>query len=195
MKDMIKAILRIIFKAPESFEEDARALPLVACHEAGHALVAELLEPGSVNLVTALNHDSFAAGVASIHRDELYFYSKQMMETRVMYLLAGKAATEICYGVVDTGANSDLTRAFDIVHRFVDDYCSYGFNKFVFSSSPSDEVLDRRDSRVANEMEYYYEKTKQIVFENKNKLEKLISQLVENKTLLGDQVREVLKCA
>ena len=195
MKDMIKAILRIIFKAPESFEEDARALPLVACHEAGHALVAELLEPGSVNLVTALNHDSFAAGVASIHRDELYFYSKQMMETRVMYLLAGKAATEICYGVVDTGANSDLTRAFDIVHRFVDDYCSYGFNKFVFSSSPSDEVLDRRDSRVATEMENYYNKVRQLLVENRAKLDAITKRLVEEKTLLGDQVQEILKCS
>jgi Zn-dependent membrane protease YugP len=38
MKDMIKAILRIIFKAPESFDEDISALPLVACHEAGHAV-------------------------------------------------------------------------------------------------------------------------------------------------------------
>ena len=195
MRDMIKAILRIIFKAPESFEEDARALPLVACHEAGHALVAELLEPGSVNLVTALNHDSFAAGMASIHRDEFYFYSKEMMETRVMYLLAGKAATEICYGVVDTGANSDLSRAFDIVHRFVDDYCSYGFNKFVFSSSPSDEVLDRRDSRVATEMENYYNKVRRLLVENRAKLDEITKRLIEEKTLLGNQVQEILKCS
>ena len=101
MKDMIKSILRIIFKAPESFGDDISALPLVACHEAGHALVAELLEPGSVNLVTVLNHDSFAGGVASIHKNECYLYSKEMMENRVMYILAGKAATEICYGAVD----------------------------------------------------------------------------------------------
>ena len=191
----MKELLRIIFNAPESFEEDARALPLVACHEAGHALVAELLEPGSVNLVTALNHDSYAAGVASIHRDELYFFSKEMMETRVMYLLAGKAATEICYGVVDTGANSDLTRAFDIVHRFVDDYCSYGFNKFVFSTSPSDEVLDRRDSRVAIEMENFYNKVRQLLVENRSKLDALTKHLIDEKTLLGNQVQEILKCA
>ena len=38
MKDMIKAILRIVFKAPESFDDNAAALPIVACHEAGHAL-------------------------------------------------------------------------------------------------------------------------------------------------------------
>ena len=195
MKDMIKSILRIIFKAPESFGDDISALPLVACHEAGHALVAELLEPGSVNLVTVLNHDSFAGGVASIHKNECYLYSKEMMENRVMYILAGKAATEICYGAVDTGANSDLRRAFDIVHRFVDHYCSYGFGQFVMDRQCSNEVLDRRDSRIAAEMERYYAQTKRILLEHKNKLDRLITRLVADKTLLGDQVQEIMNCA
>ena len=195
MKDMIKAILRIIFKAPESFDEDLNSLPLVACHEAGHALVAELLEPGSVNLVTALNHDSLAGGVASIHKNECYFYSKEMMENRVMYVLAGKAATEICYGVVDTGANSDLKRAFDIVHRFVVHFCSYGFGQFITDRQCSNEILAQRDSRIAADMERYYAQTKKLLLENKNKLDKLIARLVEEKTLLGEQVQEIIKCA
>lgn len=195
MKDMIKAILRIIFEAPESFSQDLSTLPLTACHEAGHALVAELLQPDSVNLVTVLNHDSYAAGIISLHRDEGYFHHKKMMENRVMCLLAGKAAIEICYGTVDPGANEDLKRAFDIVHRFVDDYCSYGFGQFVFDANSSNEVLDRRDSRVAAEMEHYYAQTKRLIIDNRAKLDKLTSRLIEEKTLMGDQVQEIIKCA
>jgi ATP-dependent Zn protease len=120
----------------------------------------------------------------------MYFYSKAMMENRVMYILAGKAATEIYYGTVDTGAISDLKRAFDIVHRFVDDYCSYGFGQFIFDSCVSNEALDRRDSRVASEMDRFYTKTKQLLIENKPKLDNLIARLVAEKTLLGDQVQE-----
>ena len=195
MKDMIKAILRLIFEAPESFRKDLRALPYVACHEAGHALVAELLEPDSVDLVTVLNHNSHAAGITSITRDDCYFYSKSLMENRVMYLLAGKAATEVIYGEVDTGSNSDLHRAFDIVHRFVDHYCSYGFSQFVIESNSSNEVLDRRDSRIAAEMDHYYSKTKQLLIENKEKLELLTERLIKEKTLLGDLVQQVLNCA
>ena len=195
MKDMIKAILRLVFKAPESFDEDLSTLPLIACHEAGHALVAELLEPDSVNLVTVLNNKSSTAGVVSIHRDENYIYSKKLMENRVMHLLAGKAAIEVIYGVVDTGANSDLQRAFNIVHSFVDDYCSYGFSQFVFNVNSSNELLGRRDSRVADEMDRYYPQTKQLLIENKNKLEALASKLVEEKTLLGDQVQQIINCA
>lgn len=195
MSDMIKAILRIVFEAPESFDKDPSTLPLTACHEAGHALVAELLQPDSVNLVTVLNHDSYAAGIISLHRDDGYFHHKKMMENRVMCLLAGKAAVEICYGAIDTGANSDLHRAFDIVHRFVDHYCSFGFSQFVFDQTSSNEVLDRRDSRVAAEMEHYYAQTKQLIVENKDKLDKLIARLVEEKTLLGDQVQSIIRCA
>jgi len=195
MADMIKAILRIIFKAPEKSHASDRGLRLIACHEAGHALVAELMEPGSVDLVTVLAHDSNSAGITALYRDENYFYSKHLMEIRVMCLLAGKAATELCYGAVDTGTNSDLHRAFDIVHRFVDNYCSYGFDKFVFDQAASNELLDRRDARVAADLEGYYARAKELLVANRDKLETLIDRLVSEKTLLGDQVQEILKCA
>ena len=195
MKDMIKAILRVVFEAPEKSDADERSLPMIACHEAGHALVAELLEPDSVDLVTVLSHRSRISGVTALYRDETYFNSKQLMENRVMCLLAGKAATEICYGFVDTGTNSDLHRAFDVVHRFVDDYCSHGFDKFVFDRQSSNELLERRDTRVATELEGYYARVRQMLVENRGKLEKLTARLLEEKTLMGDQVQEILKCA
>ena len=195
MKDMMKAILRIVFEAPETSPHSEKAQQLVACHEAGHTLVAELLEPGSVDLVTVLTHDSRAAGITSLYMDEDYFLSKELMEVRVMCLLAGKAATEICYGAVDTGTISDLRRAFDIVHRFVDDYCSYGFDKFVYAQGVSQDLLDRRDTQVATEMDRYYAQTRKLLVDNRAKLEALTQRLVEEKTLLGDRIQEILRCA
>ena len=195
MKHMLKAILRIVFGAPEKSNADERSLPLVACHEAGHALVGELLEPGSVDLVTVLNHDSQAAGITALHRDDGYFHSKAHMETRVMCLLAGKAATEVCYGTVDPGVISDMRRAFDIVHRFVDDYCSFGFDRFVFSRDASPDLLSRRDGQVASEMDRYYAQARMLIIQNKAKLEQLTAKLLEEKTLLGDRVQEILQAA
>lgn len=195
MKDMIKAILRVIFGSPESLREDLQTLPLIACHEAGHALAAELLEPNSVDLITVLNHDSYAAGVTAISRDECYFHSHEMMERRVMYLLAGKAATELCYGVVDPGVGSDMRRAFSIVRRFVDDYCAFGFDQYIYSNDSSDGVRERRDTRVAAELERYYAQVKKLLIAHKDKLVALTDRLVKEKTLLGDQVQEILNCA
>ena len=195
MKDLIKSILRIIFGAPESFKEDLRTLPFIACHEAGHALAAELLEPNSVDLITVLNHDSKAAGVTVIPMDACYFHSHEMMEHRVMYLLAGKAATEICYGVVDPGVASDMRRAFSIVDRFVDNYCAHGFGQYVYTNDASEELRNRRDTRIALELEHYYTKIRKLLLENKGKLEALASRLMEEKTLLGDQIQQILRCA
>lgn len=195
MKDMMKAILRIIFKAPEKTDANDSSLPLIACHEAGHAIVSELLEADSVDLVTVLNHDSQAAGITSLYRNEGYFHAKKFMENRVMCLLAGKAATEICYGTVDPGVISDLRRAFDIVHRFVDDYCSYGFDKFVYTETVSPDLLHRRDAQVASEMDRYYAQTRQLLIEHRDKLEILTQRLVEEKTLLGSQIQDILRAA
>ena len=88
-----------------------------------------------------------------------------------------------------------MHRAFDIVHRFVDHYCSFGFSQFVFDQTSSNEVLDRRDSRVAAEMEHYYAQAKELIVANRSKLDKLVTRLVEEKTLLGDQVQAIVRCA
>jgi cell division protease FtsH len=112
-----------------------------------------------------------------------------------MYLLAGKAATEICYGIVDPGVGSDLRRAFAIVARFVDNYCSFGFDQFVFAGETSDGLLDRRDTRVATELERYYAQVKKLLMANKDRLVALTDRLVKEKTLLGDQLQEILNCA
>ena len=99
MHDIIKASLRVVFEAPESQEDKTpKQLELAAYHEAGHVLVAELLEPGSVNLVTVSNYFSHKGGVTSISNNDDYWYDIDYMENRIKMLLAGKAATDIIYG-------------------------------------------------------------------------------------------------
>ena len=112
-----------------------------------------------------------------------------------MCLLAGKAATEVCYGDVDPGTISDLRRAFDIVHRFVDDYCTSGFDKFVYTNVVSPDLLSRRDAMVATEMDRYYAQARQLIIRNRAKLDTIIARLLEEKTLMGDEIQEILKCA
>ena len=195
MGDALKAILRVVFDAPETMDADDSVLELIACHEAGHAVIAELLEPGSVDMVSVLSHGGEIGGITSLYQDENYFYSKTQMENRVMCLLAGKAATELCYGTTDTGTISDLRRAFDIVLRFVDDYCSYGYDKFVFSHETSGELLSRREQQIASEMDRYYAQVKQMLVANRGFLQALITKLVEEKTVLNEQIRALIPVA
>ena len=193
-EDILKAIMREIFDAPESIEP---MLPRfereIAVHEAGHALVAEMLEPGSVNLVSINRHSGNTGGITSYYQDENYWYALKFMENRVLSLLGGKAALEVKFGLVDVGANSDMHRAFDLVERFVDNYCMYGFDKFERNNS-SQTLLEKKETYVHAELDRYYKQVKQLIVDNMTLLDKLVSALIEKKTITGTDI-QMLKTA
>lgn len=195
MADILKAILRLVFHAPEKVEDDGIDTTLVACHEAGHAVISHLLEPGSVDLVSVYRHNGNIEGITSQYQAENYFQSKKLMENRVLCLLAGKAATELCYGVTDTGSSNDLWRAYRIVERFVGDYCSYGFDKLKFQDTQSNDLLSRREQQVASELDRYYSQAKQMLAENRRFLDTLTAKLVKDKTLLAEDILEIQQSA
>ena len=96
----------------------------------GHTVLAEILAPKSVNIVSVCKHDGDIGGVTSQSLADNYWYSKEEMEDRIIMLLGGRAATEIMFGRVDTGSRGDISRAVDILKRFITDYSSYGFDKW-----------------------------------------------------------------
>ncbi len=196
MDDMVKACLRVIFKAPECQDIiDESAVIGAAYHEAGHAIVNELLEPGSVSLVSIQQHSGDVGGVTGYYQNENYFKNKKYMEIRVMSLLAGKAATEIVFGEVDVGANVDLHRAFDIVERFVGEYCSTSFDKWLITDSRTENVRTRMELQIYSEMERYYFETKRLLIKNREFLDKLVNALIEKKTLIGKDISKLkLEC-
>lgn len=116
------------------------------------------------------------------------------MEYRVLSLLGGKAATEITYGDVDVGANSDLHRAFDITSRFVDDYCSTGFDRWE-SRKSSNDLLARKEMNIYFEMEKYYSIAKKLLIKNREFLTMVAKALVENHTIIASEIQAIkAKC-
>ena len=192
MDDVVRACMCVLYNAPEvSAAVPASQATCIAYHEAGHALLSELLNPGSVNFVSISAHTRGTCGLTVTTKPEEYFFSKRQMENRVIAILGGKAASEVVFGEVDTGANSDLHRAFDIVERFVDHYCSYGFDKWEQSRSSSNDLLSRRENQMAADVQRYYEQAKTLIRENRAKLDAVAAALVQQKTLLGGQLRRL----
>ncbi len=191
-EDMIAAALKIIYKAPESMKkQNEEVLKLTAIHEAGHAVVTEILEPGAVSIVSIRNNTGEIGGITGYARnDDLYFNNYDMMQDRVIMSLGGKAATEICLGIVDAGTRDDVDRAFHIVGRFARCISAYGFEYFEdYSSSHKKE--DELSSRVAHEVSNYYLKAKEIIAKNREFLDKLVQALLEKETLLTDDVQAI----
>ena len=192
MDDIVKACLRIIHKAPE--RENAHSpevLKSVAYHEAGHAVIAEVLEPGSVNFVSVRSHGGSTGGFTNYYQPEEYWIKKQYMENRVIVLLGGKAATETVFGETDVGVNSDLHRAFDICCRFVDDYSSNGFSRWIQDGYSSDGTRERRDTQMAYEMEKFYQKAKKILVDNREFLDKLATALMNKDILTSVEIQAI----
>ena len=197
MPDIIRAFMRIVYDSPEDLSlSESKYTRNLAVHEAGHVLVSELLEPGSVTLATIMKHDGGGTGgFVSYQNDVDYFESKQFMENRVKACLAGKAATEIVFGITDVGANTDIKRAFDIVKRFVGSYCEYGFGYWENlpdnNEIESPVLINRKVQLIQNEMERYYQQTKKIIIDNREFLDRLTESLTEKKVLISKDIQNI----
>ena len=194
--DMIRACMRILYDAPEIenllFSKSNESNRITAYHEAGHVVVSEILEPESITLASIAKYNGSVAGITSNYQDENYFTSIDYMKNRVKVLLAGKAAIEIVYGTIDVGANSDLHRVYNIVTRFVDDYCGYGFDSFL-TDMRCEETKNKISQKVALEIEKYYQEAKNILCKNKNFLEKIVDAFMEKTTLMMADIKEIKK--
>ena len=184
--DLIKAYLRNLsgFAEEDEFNEE-HALD-VAVHEAGHAVVSELLNPEKVTMISIVNDD----GSTSYYVDNSYFGSVQEIENRVKILLGGRASTELVNGVVDVGTNNDLKRAFDLASNIVDTCCGSGFDKSLTKSS-SDKLKEKREQEISALLDKLYQETKALLEENRGFLDALIKEVVEHKIVLASQIQEI----
>lgn len=190
MDDIVNACLRVIFSAPEMIQTTGDSLKDIAYHEAGHVVCGELLEPGSVTLVSVTAHPGSEGGITSYFRDPHVPRSKECTEKHIIRGLGGRAATEIVFGRIDVGADHDLDKVFSMEENLVDNYCSYGFGMYERHNS-GNEVVNRKEAAMALELERFYLETKRILIENREFLDKIAAALIEKKTLLRRDIEEI----
>ena len=164
----------------------------IAIHEAGHAVVSEVLEPGSVTLVSVCRNSWATQGVTNIHEADDYKLSIELHEHEVIRALGGKAATEILLGVADVGCYSDLCHAHNNVDKLVDELGTLGLDTHTKRDS-SAYICEKRDQLITSELERYYKIAKQIIVENRNFVEKLRDALLEQKTLTFRDIERIRK--
>ena len=193
MAELLRASLEQEYNTNiESDKDDKYALD-VSYHEAGHALVGSILEPKSVSFITTIRTDSNTKGITKYHSNEYYFDDFKYMENRVITLLAGKASIDIVYNKCDVGANSDLRRAYDIVSRFVDNYCMFDFNSWIRDTiEQSERVKESKDNKVNELITKYYNKSRELLIKNRDKLDRLAITLKDKKILFQDEIEDII---
>ena len=195
MAELLRASLELKYETNiEDINKEDKYSLNTAYHEAGHALIGELLEPGSISFITITTNNSDTKGMTIYHENDDYFQDINFMKNRIKSLLAGKASTEIVFGTCDVGANSDIRRAYDIVKRFVDNYCIYDFNSWIDDYNETPEKV--KESKANNTMKLlseYYNDVKIMIVNNRNVLDKLANALNDKKILFQNEIEDIIK--
>lgn len=194
LEDIIKACETFIYNAPGTMRNGDEKNEKVAVHEAGHAVVAELLNPESVTLVSLGSGSGDICGFTATFQDDGdYFSDIENMKKKIQVLLGGRAAIEIIFGITDVGAVNDLERAKRIITRFVGEYAEFGFDKIdpLFRENVSGDYLRSKEQTVANELTRYYKITKEVLTQNLEFLKAVSNAILERRVLTSKDILEI----
>lgn len=180
---------------------------IVAYHEIGHALVAAKQKNSApVHKITIIPRTSGALGYTmQVEEGEHFLMSKEEMENKIATLTGGRAAEELIFNSITTGASNDIEQATKLARAMVSRYGmseEFGMvaletvsNQYLGGDSSlacSFETQTLVDKKVIEVVETQHEKALKILEENKEKLHELAKYLYENETITGEEFMNIL---
>lgn len=182
---------------------------IVAYHESGHAVVAEMTEGSHpVSKVSIIPRGMAALGY-TLHTPEenRYLMQKHELMAEVDVLLGGRAAEEVFLGEISTGASNDLERATDILKAMVSYYGMSEVSGLMVLEKPrnaflgggfgsarefSEKTAEAMDTHIKTTLESRYNAVKQTLRDYKDAIEIMVKELFEKEVIDGARVREIL---
>ena len=181
---------------------------IVAYHEIGHALVAaKQTNSAPVQKITIIPRTSGALGYTMQVEEEgnHYLMSKEEIENKIATLTGGRAAEEVQFGSVTTGASNDIEQATKLARAMITRYgMSDDFDMVALetitnqylggdaSLACSAKTQSLIDEKVIELVRLQHDKAKGILLENKDKLNELAAYLYEKETITGDEFMNIL---
>ena len=181
---------------------------IVAYHETGHALVAALQSHSApVQKITIIPRTSGALGYTmQVEEGNHYLMTREEMENKIATLTGGRAAEEVRFGSVTTGASNDIEQATKLARAMVTRYgMSADFDMVALEtvtnqylggdaslacSADTQKVID---DKVVALVKTQHEKAKKILTENRSKLDVLAQYLYEKETITGEEFMTILE--
>ncbi|MGQ3015631.1 MAG: ATP-dependent metallopeptidase FtsH/Yme1/Tma family protein, partial [Flavobacteriales bacterium] len=177
---------------------------VIAFHEAGHATVSWLLRYASPLVKVTIVPRGQSLGAAWYLPEERMITTKEQLLDEMTAALGGRAAEEVIFQKVSTGALSDLEKitkqAYAMVSIFglneklgnLSYYDSSGQQDYTFSKPYSNKTAELIDDEVKKLSDFCYERAKHLLEENKEKLTKLAERLMEREVIFREDVEEIL---
>jgi len=203
LDDFEKATDRIVggLESNKIMSKEERSI--VAHHEAGHAIAGWFLEHADPLLkVTIIPRTSGALGYAQYLPKEVFLRTEEQIMHIVCMALAGRAAEEVFFGKVTTGASDDLRRVTDLIYSTIQ---VYGMNsrmgQLAFPKDPnampgdkpySDSTASAMDEEARLAVEEAYQKTLDLIREKKDEVEKVANLLLDKETITHDDIIDLI---
>ncbi len=169
---------------------DARSVVVrVACHEAGHAVVSEVLSPGSVTLACIHEPRDGSRGFVSYARDDDACFEREI--NSAIRQLAGNVALEQCFGIGDVGAEMDIRNALYTLRDIITQNNYHGSFLLELPHCDSNQLLANQEIAVSAEMERCIRTARRILAENRPFLDAVIKGLLQKGLLTGDDFRAI----
>ena len=180
---------------------------IVAYHEIGHALVAaKQTNSAPVQKITIIPRTSGALGYTlQVENNDHYLMNKQELENKIATFTGGRAAEELVFGSVTTGAANDIEQATKLARAMITRYgMSEDFDMVAMeavtnqylggdtSLACSAETQSKIDAQVVELVRKQHEKALAILKDNRGKLDELASYLYEHETITGEEFMRIL---
>ncbi|CCX60231.1 aTP-dependent zinc metalloprotease FtsH 3 [Blautia hydrogenotrophica CAG:147] len=180
---------------------------IVSYHEIGHALVAaKQTQSAPVHKITIIPRTSGALGYTmQVEDGEHYLLSKEELENKIATLTGGRAAEELIFHSITTGASNDIEQATKLARGMITRYGMSDEFDMVAMENVSNQYLGGDsslacsfetqtliDKKVVELVSTQHEKARQILRDNMKKLHELAKYLYENETITGEEFMEIL---
>ncbi len=187
IEHILKAVLRFSYKCPEdssicSQEEKA----VKACHESGHILVSELLDPHSIGLASINSPENSYVGGFTHH-------CKYVSRENDIYIsLAGKVAVELYFPGRAKGCSGDLDRVVRGLNYLISEDGLCGYGALDVSYMTTEQRRNVQQDAVTAQMYHMENEVRSMLVNNRDLLEKLTGALEENDTLLYSDIGRIM---
>ena len=180
---------------------------VVAYHEIGHALVAAMQSHSApVQKITIIPRTSGALGYTmQVDQGDKYLLTKQELENKIATFTGGRAAEELVFGEITTGASNDIEQATKLARAMITRYgMSEDFDMVALetvsnqylggdaSLACSADTQNEIDRKVVELVKCQHEKASKILADNRGKLDELAKYLYEKETITGEEFMSIL---
>jgi cell division protease FtsH len=207
-EDSIDRVIAGVERKGRLISEDEKIK--IAYHEAGHALVGKLLPKADpVHRISIVPRGEALGYTLSLPMEDKYLYTKEELLDKLTGILGGRAAEEVIFSEITTGAYDDLKKATEIAKRMV---VSYGMSEqigpinlgqengnvflgvdLILNRDHSEQMSAIVDQEIKSLVETCYVRARDLLQRNKERLHRLAKRLLEVEVIEGEQLDQLLQ--